>query len=256
MNAQLLSDAIGLVDSELLEEAERFRQRPGKERARPRLLRWGMAAACLCVLLCGALILPRILPGTPAAGGAETGGVTITKIDQAPAGTTSSGDLAWYTEEELFTRFPTLIFRGEVLSLQNLAVDFAGEVSYRAVAEIRVDEVLRGDCASGDVLTVLLPCPVSDDVWVEDCDTLAALQTGMSGIFMPVAYDDGSVWEQNGKTLQLTELAEYGFLDGLRFAFLETGDGLLYSREAYPGLDGAQTLDEADSYIRGMAGEH
>ena len=47
---------------------------------------------------------------------------------------------------------------------------------------------------------------------------------------MPVIYDDeNSIWEQNGAKLDKRDIADYGFADGERFAFLETEDGLVFS---------------------------
>ena len=79
------------------------------------------------------------------------------------------------------------------------------------------------------------------------------MKAGVTGIFMPVIYDDeNSIWEQNGARLDKRDIADYGFADGERFAFLETEDGLVFSRDAYGSIDDATTLDEVEDYIKAM----
>lgn len=91
-----------------------------------------------------------------------------------------------------------------------------------------------------------------ENLWVEDTDTIAALETGMTGIFMPMIYDENSVLEENGATLFLKDIADYGFYDGVRFAFLETDHGLVFDRSTYQSIAQAQNLDEIEDYILKM----
>ena len=70
---------------------------------------------------------------------------------------------------------------------------------------------------------------------------------------MPMIYnDENSFWEQNGAKIDKRELADYGFADGERYAFLQTDDGLVFSREAYSSIAKATTLDEIEEYIEAM----
>ena len=46
-----------------------------------------------------------------------------------------------------------------------------------------------------------------------------------------------------------------GLPDGVRWAFLETPEGLLFDRESYAGAAGARSLDEIESYIQRMLAE-
>lgn len=70
---------------------------------------------------------------------------------------------------------------------------------------------------------------------------------------MPMIYnDENSFWEQNGAKIDKRELADYGFADGERYAFLQTDDGLVFSREAYSSIANATTLDEIEEYIEAM----
>ena len=50
----------------------------------------------------------------------------------------------------------------------------------------------------------------------------------------------------------MKEIADYGFADGVRYAFLETQDGLVFSRSSYESISDATTLDEIETYILNM----
>ena len=52
--------------------------------------------------------------------------------------------------------------------------------------------------------------------------------------------------------LDKRDLAGYGFADGERFAFLETENGLIFSKEAYSSIANATTLAEIEDYIETM----
>ena len=91
----------------------------------------------------------------------------------------------------------------------------------------------------------MLNCPILKGFWVTDTNTVSAMKVGTTGIFMPMIYnDENSFWEQNGAKIDKRELADYGFADGERYAFLQTDDGLVFSREAYSSIANATTLDE------------
>lgn len=171
----------------------------------------------------------------------------------------SSASLIELTEEEIFFGWgdigETVIVRGTVTDIQNIIVDFDGDSAYRALIYVQAETVIRGDCQPGDVVTVLIPCPISDGFWVEDTGVISRVQVGMEGIFMLNRYDEESIWMQNGVTFYPIDIAEYGLLDGERFAFLQTDDGLVYSKWPYDNFEGfgkPQTLDEVEDYIRGV----
>ena len=112
-----------------------------------------------------------------------------------------------------------------------------------------MQEVYCGDITVGDVITVLLPCPIASGVWVEDTGVISQLREGMSGIFLPRQYSETDYWEENGATLIMRDIAPYGIGDGERFAFLETPNGLAYSAWAYPSLPENVALEDVKSLI-------
>ena len=180
--------------------------------------------------------------------------VTVRYIS-TPSFMQSSSQLVELTEEELFTSCDTVIFRGRILNISNIEISFNGDKDYGAIAEIEVETVYRGSCNAGDIVSVLLPSPVMNGFWAEDTDTVSSMQAGMTGIFMPIVYDDTSVREQNGARLALKDIADYGFADGVRYAFLETQNGLVFSRSSYESISDATTLDEIENYILNMIGQ-
>ncbi|MBQ7346874.1 MAG: hypothetical protein IJW55_02875 [Clostridia bacterium] len=158
--------------------------------------------------------------------------------------------LAYMTEEELFCKWDTVVFRGTVTSIENIVLNFDGLKEYRALVELEVSETYRGEV--GEKVTLLLPCPIGNGVRSTDTDTVDELKVGMSGIFMPLLYDETSVISMNGASLALLDIADGAFPDGVRYAFLEGKDGLIFDGNAYPSLTDAETLDEIEAYVKEM----
>ena len=205
-------------------------------------------AACLAIVV-GALFWRGHGAALPLSA-ASTG---ITVRYGSPSSTISlSTDLTWLTEEELFTEFDTAIFLGTVTRIDNIVLDFNGSEDYRALAQIQVETAYRGPYQAGDTVTVLLPCSITEGVWVEDTSVISQLAVGTRGILMPMVYDETSVREQNGAILALRDIADCGLPDGERFAFLETADGLTFARWAYPSIQDAASLEEVGDYILEM----
>jgi hypothetical protein len=66
---------------------------------------------------------------------------------------------------------------------------------------------------------------------------------------MPMLYDETTIYSTNEKTLYLIEIAEAGFSDGQRWAFLETQNGLIYDSDAYPSFADAESLEDVKKII-------
>ena len=119
-------------------------------------------------------------------------------------------------EETLYRPFSTLS-GGEQTKIL-LALLFAG-IDYRAIAKIKVKNIYRGDLKPGETVSVLLPSPIDANIWVKDTEVISSMKIAMTGIFMPMKYDDTSYSEENGARLHLKDIAEYGLLDGMRYTF-------------------------------------
>ncbi len=245
MTKEALFEALNNLDGAHIAQAEIT---PHKKR---RWKAWAGLAACL-VLAAGVLFwrsgsaTAEQLPLSDA-----SQGVTV-RYGSPIFSTSTSADLAYLTEEELFTEFDTAIFLGTVTQIDNIVLDFSGSESYRALAQIQVEKSYRGPWQAGDTVTVLLPGPIIDGVWVEDTVVISQLTVGSRGIFMPMVYDETSVREENGATLALTDIADGGLPDGERYAFLETADGLVFYRWAYPSIQDADSLEDIEAYILEM----
>lgn len=176
--------------------------------------------------------------------------VTVKYTDTA-VGSSTQADLIWLSEDEIFNKYDTVVFKGTIISVDNIICDYNGNKDYRAISRIEVTEVYRGSMKVGDILTLLLPCPISGDMWVEDSEVITDMIAGMSGIFMPVAYDSSSVRSENGATLALQDLAGYGLYDE-RFIFLDTDNGPDYASWAYESISGITAFNEIEEYVKMM----
>jgi len=211
--------------------------------------RWlAPAAACFALVLVVAIALP-LLSGGRIDLPHSVGNVRASYVRIVPH-VNLSLDLVWLSEEEIINDRATDIFYGTVKEIRNIVIDFNGDKDYRAIARIEVKDVYHGKVSNGDVITVLLPCPIAGGIWVEDTDVISQLRVGMSGIFMPRKYTATDTWEQGNTILVLTDIADYGFGDGERFAFLETPNGLAYAEwGAFPSLPQNATLDDVRALI-------
>lgn len=246
MNPKKFSEAMGEVDSRYVDEAICYKK-SGKKQV---YIRWAASAACIAfILVVAASVADQAQNQIKLSDNSRN---VTARYTRSPIFMQSSSSLIFLTEEELFTHFDTAIFKGRIRRLNNIELNFNGDKNYRAIAEIEVETVYRGSCNIGDTVSVLLPCPIMEGFWVEDTDIISSIQVGMTGIFMPMIYDDTSIREQNGARLALKDVADYGFADGVRYAFLETEDGLVFSRSSYESISGATTLDEIEKYILNM----
>ena len=245
---ETLYDSLTDVDPSFLEEAGKapdIRTRKGTV-----LLKWAVPAACLCLVF--SLFLTHSEPNGEIELSDRSKNVTAAYLSEVPDVETESCLVAM-SEEELFTTLPTAILKGTVTDLKNIELSFQGEKVYRAVATLEVEKVYRGTCREGDSVTILLPCPIGNDMQVSTCSILESLKVGMTGIFMLVSYnDENALWEENGAVLDKRDLSEYGLPDGERYLFLETDDGLLFDRISYNRVKNASTLTELEDYITKM----
>ena len=274
-----LLDAIGGIDDALITAAE-------KGLARPKPKAWlGVAAALLVAVAGGAYFLQpnREIVPLPAIGCAEAQhtekvaanttppplaapqeNFTLTRsvgnvkvqyaddlnISDLPA---STACLAFLTEDEIFHQRDTDIFRGIIREIRNIEISLNGTKVYQAIAYIEVGYVYRGACQAGDVVSVLLSGAIGRDVQVSTAGGIAsAMREGMTGIFMPMAHDAETLMEAGEAKLYLQEVASHFFLDGERYAFLDTENGLTFAREAFGLIKNAESLDEAEAYVTAM----
>lgn len=161
----------------------------------------------------------------------------------------SSANLAEMSEDELFSKWNPTVVRGVVKQIDHIELDFNGQEEYQSIMTIGVTDVYRGEVEPGSEMKVLTVAGVGSEVLQSDADVISELRLGMEGIFMPIPYDASHIWSQNGATLQVMDVSDYGFPDGNRYMFLNTDEGLVFSRDAYPSLRGAETLDDIKAFM-------
>ena len=171
-----------------------------------------------------------------------------------------SADAPWLTPEELFAQ-DTVIFRGTVRELQyfevNMGVFNQGSVGlsvYYTRAIVEVTDSIRGGLTEGENYS-LLWLGAEGRMTTSLIGPLEDLGVGGEAIFMPIRTDRDTGWREGSSYFCYADLAELYLGEGERYVFADTGDGLEFSRNAYPELAEAETLDEAAAYIRGIVGQ-
>ena len=206
------------------------------------------AVTCALVLLVGIQVYKSSsdfeLPNS-------VGNVSVKYIDKAPALFTSYS-LVSLTEDEIFHKYNTEIFMGTIEDIQNIKISFNRDTLYQAIAQIRIDKIYRGSETVGNTVSVLLPCPIGTNYRITSTEVTSSIRVGMTGIFMPVKYDDTFYREENGARIYWIDIAEYGFMDGERYAFLNSEDGLIFDQNAFESIAHATTMEEIEEYILKM----
>ena len=272
MTREELFRAVGEVrEDQIMDAAEK----PNKTAIRWR--RYGALAACLMVVLAGAIGVSRL--GIGGASDQETVqesadapaapqysvGTEIREIDGSGADhwwnqlfdksdrEESTADVIWLSPEEILN-LDTVIFRGTVTGLRYFEVTVGGLEETYTVASVEVSDCLRGDLAAGDTYNVLyagapgrMTTSISGD--------LENLAVGSEAVFMPYVATPDTGWRSGDDYFCYADLAELYMDEGRRFLFLDTGDGVSYASEVYdiPAADGETvTLDDVTAYLRGL----
>lgn len=214
-----------------------------------------LAPVAACLVLVVAVAIPLFTDGGNGFALERSSGVKVDYADDPPPIIQKTSLAEALTEKELFADkywdYELVAFEGVIVETRNIVCDYNGFKDYRAIATIEVQGVLRGEIKQGTTVTVLLPGPVDiEGLWVEDTGVSSKMTAGTRGIFMPIKYNERSIREENGTKLALLDLAAYGFLDGERWAFLETAAGLVYNHDSYPSLAGAKDLEDVQNRIR------
>lgn len=238
MSEKELLQALSAIDDDLITEAE---QLPGKRR---HSLRWMAAAVCAVITVCIGIGMYCGQNDTIALERSE-GDVSVQIVSELPKAD-SADCLAYLTEDELITDSQTDIFRGTIVNIQNVVVSCGESESYHAIVEIEVGQVYRtfGNCTAGDMVSVLTNPIHMDGIGVSASDTIEQAQIGMNCIFMANLLDSSDMKRHGESTLYWTDIAEYRMPDAIRYAFLETENGVIFDRDSYPSFCDADTLDE------------
>ena len=271
MTSKDLFRAVGEVREDQIADAETTRTAHWQ--------RYLAAAACFAVVLAAALILPGRLGNRESAdqgiedvdgseySTAETApesadakpeysvGAEIGELDdryaaiKPPWSGDSSACLAWLEPEEIFA-MDTVIFRGTVRNLRYFRVELGGEQTDYTVASVEVTDCVRGGLETGAVYNILLTCAPGRSI--STAGDLEKLEEGSDAVFMPYRATADTGWRSGEDYFCYADLAELYFDEGIRFLFLDTGEGLAFERNVYTDIADAETLDEVVDYLRAV----
>lgn len=163
-----------------------------------------------------------------------------------------SADAAFLSPEEIFAR-DTAIFRGIVRNLRYYVVNAGGFEMQYTVAAVEVTDPIRGDLTAGESRTVLYMG--GPNMTTSLSGPLGRVAAGSEAIFMPSAATPETGRRDGDSYFCYADLGEFYLSEGMRFVFLDTGDGLDFERGVYEDIGSAETLDEVTDYIRRMLGE-
>lgn len=242
MNGDRLTRLMGDVDDRFIEESMVVEV---KKRRRWRWFGGIIAAAAVTLLAVTWDGFKELIPLSD-----SSSNMSVAYIDEGDIDVgMSSANLIEMSEDELFSKWNPAVVRGVVKQIDHIELDFDGQAEYQSIVTIGVTDVYRGDIEPGSTIQVLTVAGVGSEVLQSDADVISELRLGMEGIFMPRRHDASHVWSQNGATLQVMDVTDYGFPDGERYMFLETDKGIVFSRDAYPSLRGAETLDDVEAFM-------
>lgn len=168
--------------------------------------------------------------------------------------TNASACLVWLSPEEVFAQ-DTVIFRGVVESSPRYyRIEMPGrDYYYCTVVSVRVADSIRGGLEEEEVYS-LMYSGAKGYMSLSTSGPLERLEAGSEAIFMAERTGPDTGWRTETGYFCYADLAELRIGEGIRFVFLDTGDGLDFSRSTYGEIADAETLDEVADYVRRMTG--
>ncbi|VXB49853.1 conserved hypothetical protein [Exiguobacterium sp. 8H] len=241
MKSEQILRLLGEVDDRYIEESMMIERKPYQR------LKWG--AGFLIAVAAGFMLFTSNVWNEQIPLSTDSTANSVHIVDQSKVKPDiSEENMMEMTEDELFSKWNPVVVRGTVTNIWHIEIDFNGETEYQSLIKIQVSSVYRGDVRVGQDLIVRADA-ITETGQTTDASVISHVKQGMEGIFMPIPYDDEFVWEQNEATLRLKDIADYGFPDGERYLFLDTPNGLLFERDAYPSLQGLDSLDEVEHWM-------
>ncbi|WP_214774831.1 hypothetical protein [Exiguobacterium sp. s37] len=241
MKSEQILRLLGEVDDRYIEESMMIERKPYQR------LKWG--AGLLIAVAAGFMLFTSNVWNERIPLSTDSTANSVHIVDQSKVTSDiSEENMMDMTEDELFSKWNPVVVRGTVTNIRHIEIDFNGETEYQSLITIHVSNVYRGDVQIGRDLIVRADA-IGETGQAEQMSVISHVQEGMEGIFMPIPYDDEFVWEQNDATLRLKDIADYGFPDGERYLFLDTPNGLLFERDAFPSLQGVDSLDEVEDWM-------
>ena len=177
------------------------------------------------------------------------GGIEVSYVD-GNYKNESKSNLAEIKQDKIWNDDKYCIVEGTVEKANNIEIRIDDKKMYNAIIEIKVESDIKGKIKEGSTISVLSGCAtMKDEIYQEDSYINSQIEEWDRGIFIIHKYGIDDTLELNQKILYLSELADYGFEDAERFAFLEKNGNTLFSSNFYKDLKDNAKLDEVNTYI-------
>ena len=177
------------------------------------------------------------------------GGIEVSYVD-GNYKNESKSNLAEIKQDKIWNDDKYCIVEGTVEKANNIEIRIDDKKMYNAIIEIKVESDIKGKIKEGSTISVLSGCAtMKEEIYQEDSYINSQIEEGDRGIFIIHKYGIDDTLELNQKILYLSELADYGFEDAERFAFIEKNGNTLFSSNFYKDLKDNAKLDEVKSYI-------
>ena len=177
------------------------------------------------------------------------GGIEVSYVD-GNYKNESKSNLAEIKQDKIWNDDKYCIVEGTVEKANNIEIRIDDKKMYNAIIEIKVESDIKGKIKEGSTISVLSGCAtMKEEIYQEDSYINSQIEEGDRGIFIIHKYGIDDTLELNQKILYLSELADYGFEDAERFAFIEKNGNILFSSNFYRDLKDNAKLDEVNTYI-------
>ena len=177
------------------------------------------------------------------------GGIEVSYVD-GNYKNESKSNLAEIKQDKIWNDDKYCIVEGTVEKANNIEIRIDDKKMYNAIIEIKVESDIKGKIKEGSTISVLSGCAtMKEEIYQEDSYINSQIEEGDRGIFIIHKYGIDDTLELNQKILYLSELADYGFEDAERFAFIEKNGNILFSSNFYKDLKDNAKLDEVKTDI-------
>ncbi len=226
MNTSTMLHIISGIDEDLIDNYFEIGKEIKMNKAKTNkksLIKWsGITAACICLVLSIAFIIPTMLDRSAQIPiDNYTGNVSLSYTSKTKFPLSANDMLVYYSEQELFEN-TDCVFSGYIDSIRNIEIDYDGKSVYKSLISITLDTVYQGDVA-GSALTILA-APISSQRMATDEELLSTLKEGEYGIFLVNEVATGTYFSENNCSFDASEICDAVFIDGVRFGFIQSED--------------------------------
>lgn len=175
-------------------------------------------------------------------------GIKITYSDEFEKTTISTTPL---TSKEIFDLHSNTVVRGTIVSVRNIKIDYGkNNISFKALATLKIEKVISGNATVNSTVTVLLPNYVDNASADNSSAIISHCKDKTEGIFLLKEVTDTNRAEINNKTFYYDDVCDYFMFDEDHFAIITSESGILFNTDMFDGeITAFTTLDEAEAKI-------